>query len=253
MAERLRELTELQDGITARRRDAMVGREVDVLVDAPGVGRSHREAPEIDGIVAVPDTLEVGTFATVTITGAAGPDLEAAWREATSSCASPSGKRARSGRRPWPRRPTPSPSRLLLAPVMILLILDRPASWSTLASGSCCRAPTASTASWPGARARPARVPSSTRSPTRCLVLGAMVALVAKASSGGCRSPSSAVREIGISAYRSYVGRKGVSVPARKWAKVKTVVQEVAVGFALLPLTAITAGSPTRASGSRSC
>ena len=37
---------------------------------------------------------------------------------------------------------------------------------------------------------------------------------------------------------RSYWGRKGLAVPASPLAKVKTVVQEVAVGFALLPLTA---------------
>ncbi|MFV0306799.1 MAG: 30S ribosomal protein S12 methylthiotransferase RimO, partial [Desertimonas sp.] len=48
-AERLAELSELQDRITAARRDALIGSRVDVLVDAPGVGRSHREAPEIDG------------------------------------------------------------------------------------------------------------------------------------------------------------------------------------------------------------
>ena len=47
-------------------------------MDETGIGRTHREAPEIDGIVAVPQTLGVGTFATVTVTGAAGPDLEAA-------------------------------------------------------------------------------------------------------------------------------------------------------------------------------
>jgi ribosomal protein S12 methylthiotransferase len=78
VAERLRELTELQDRITARRRDAMVGRAVDVLVDTPGVGRTHREAPEIDGVVAVPDSLAPGTFARLTVTAATGPDLEAA-------------------------------------------------------------------------------------------------------------------------------------------------------------------------------
>jgi ribosomal protein S12 methylthiotransferase len=76
--ERLRELSELQDGITARKRDALVGARVDVLVDTPGVARSHREAPEIDGIVAVPERFAPGTFARLTITGAAGPDLEAA-------------------------------------------------------------------------------------------------------------------------------------------------------------------------------
>jgi len=75
--ERLSELTEMQDGITARRREALLGRTVEVLVDAPGIGRTHREAPEIDGVVRVPHTLPVGTFADVVVTGAAGPDLEA--------------------------------------------------------------------------------------------------------------------------------------------------------------------------------
>ena len=78
VAERLRELGEVQDRITAERRAELVGRPVDVLVDTPGVGRTYREAPEIDGVVAVPHDLGVGTFATVTVTGAAGPDLEAA-------------------------------------------------------------------------------------------------------------------------------------------------------------------------------
>ena len=78
MAERLGELTELQDRITADRRDELLGRTVEVLVDEPGVGRTHREAPEIDGVVSVPEDLPVGTFQTVTVTGALGPDLEAA-------------------------------------------------------------------------------------------------------------------------------------------------------------------------------
>ena len=47
-----------------------------------------------------------------------------------------------------------------------------------------------------------------------------------------------AVREFLISVFRSFWGRRGLAVPATQWAKVKTVVQEVAVGFALLPLTA---------------
>jgi ribosomal protein S12 methylthiotransferase len=78
MAERLLELGELQDRITASRRSDLVGDIVEVLVDEPGVGRTHREAPEIDGVVAVPDDLPVGGFAKVTVTGAEGPDLEAA-------------------------------------------------------------------------------------------------------------------------------------------------------------------------------
>jgi ribosomal protein S12 methylthiotransferase len=77
VADRLAELRELQDGITARKRDALIGSVVEVLVDAPGVARGHREAPEIDGIVAVPVDLPVGELVKVHVEGAAGPDLEA--------------------------------------------------------------------------------------------------------------------------------------------------------------------------------
>ena len=51
--ERLRECSELQDAITAERRGALVGERIEVLVDRPGVARSHREAPDIDGVVHV--------------------------------------------------------------------------------------------------------------------------------------------------------------------------------------------------------
>jgi ribosomal protein S12 methylthiotransferase len=76
-AERLAELRELQDGITAARRDELVGTTVEVLVDAPEQARSFREAPEIDGIVVVPADLDVGTITTVRVEHALGPDLVA--------------------------------------------------------------------------------------------------------------------------------------------------------------------------------
>jgi ribosomal protein S12 methylthiotransferase len=72
--ERLAELRERQDAITAARRDLLIGTVVDVLVDEPGVARSHREAPEIDGIITVPDDLAVGAMHRVRISGAEGPD-----------------------------------------------------------------------------------------------------------------------------------------------------------------------------------
>ena len=75
--ERLAELRELQDDITAAKRDLLVGSEVRVLVDEPGIGRSHREAPEIDGVIVVPDTLAVGEFHDLTVTATMGPDVEA--------------------------------------------------------------------------------------------------------------------------------------------------------------------------------
>jgi ribosomal protein S12 methylthiotransferase len=78
MSARLAELRELQDDITAGRRDDMIGRTVQVLVDAPGIARSVREAPEIDGIVHVGHDLDVGEFTKVEIVDALGPDLVAA-------------------------------------------------------------------------------------------------------------------------------------------------------------------------------
>ncbi len=77
VAERLRELSEVQDRITAERRAALVGQKIDVLVDAPGIARSHREAPEIDGIVSVQADWDAGSFMEATVVAAAGPDLEA--------------------------------------------------------------------------------------------------------------------------------------------------------------------------------
>ena len=44
-----------------------------------------------------------------------------------------------------------------------------------------------------------------------------------------------AVREVAMSVYRAVVAREGVSVPARKSAKLKTAVQDLAVGLAVLP------------------
>ena len=75
--ERMAELSELQDSITARRRDALIGQVVEVLVDEVGVGRSVREAPEIDGTIAIPTSLEVGSFAKVRVVSALGPDCTA--------------------------------------------------------------------------------------------------------------------------------------------------------------------------------
>lgn len=87
-AERLRELSEVQDRITRARREALVGRRVEVLVDevdAAGevdgfvVGRTHREAPEIDGVVSVNGVTDIhpGAVISAIVTAAIGPDLEA--------------------------------------------------------------------------------------------------------------------------------------------------------------------------------
>jgi len=77
MRERLAELREMQDDITARRRDELIGTELKVLVDSVGEARSTREAPEIDGVIEVPSTLAVGQFHQVRVVDAMGPDLVA--------------------------------------------------------------------------------------------------------------------------------------------------------------------------------
>ena len=94
MDERLAELRELQDGITAARRDDLIGSVVDVLVDTPGQARSHREAPEIDGIITVPADRPAGTVAAVHVTDALGPDLVGEWADPTPTPAPSSSSQA---------------------------------------------------------------------------------------------------------------------------------------------------------------
>lgn len=72
----------------------------------------------------------------------------------------------------------------------------------------------------------------------KALVLGAMWALVAADAFWSVPVALITMRELAISAFRSYWGRRGLAVPATFWAKVKTVVQSLAVGLALLPQVA---------------
>ncbi len=79
----LRECESVQEPITRAARDALVGDEVDVLVDSVDddgtlVGRTHREAPEIDGIVRLhADWARPGALVRAHVTEAIGPDLVA--------------------------------------------------------------------------------------------------------------------------------------------------------------------------------
>ena len=77
ISERLAEAGERQDSITARRRRLLIGTKATVLVDQPGIARSHREAPEIDGVIRIDPAVPTGTWVDVEITDAEGPDLDA--------------------------------------------------------------------------------------------------------------------------------------------------------------------------------
>ena len=69
----------------------------------------------------------------------------------------------------------------------------------------------------------------------KVVVLGALFALVAKGIVWWLPVALIAVREIAMSVYRSVVGRHGVSIPARNSAKVKTLLQDLAIGLCLAP------------------
>ena len=125
--------------------------------------------------------------------------------------------------------------RLLLVPVLVAVILGGGASWPALVFWIVL-------AGTDGLDGWLARKQGTTRSGAfldpladKFLVLGAMVALVAEERFWWVPVALIAGRELGISFYRTWEGRQGITIPARQWAKVKTVVQDVAVGFALLP------------------
>jgi ribosomal protein S12 methylthiotransferase len=78
-AERLDRLMALQQPISLERNQAQVGRTLPVLVEGQGdglsLGRSYRDAPEIDGLVIVEGNLPIGEMVPVRITGAMAYDL----------------------------------------------------------------------------------------------------------------------------------------------------------------------------------
>jgi CDP-diacylglycerol--glycerol-3-phosphate 3-phosphatidyltransferase len=75
----------------------------------------------------------------------------------------------------------------------------------------------------------------------KVLVLGAMFTLVSTGVFPWVPVVLIAAREVVISVYRVVLGGKGISVPAKKLAKYKTVVQQFAVAFAVLPWTVVDA------------
>lgn len=75
----------------------------------------------------------------------------------------------------------------------------------------------------------------------KVLVLGAMFTLVARDVFWILPVAIIAGREFVISIYRTVVGARGVSIPASRLAKYKTVFQQLAVGFALWPWFAVNA------------
>ncbi len=125
--------------------------------------------------------------------------------------------------------------RLAATPVVIILIMLWGASWFTFVFGGLL-------ALSDGIDGWLARKMGTTRSGAfldpladKVVVLGALVALVAKGIVWWLPVALIAIREISMSVYRSVVGRHGISIPARNSAKLKTLVQDIAIGMCLAP------------------
>ena len=125
--------------------------------------------------------------------------------------------------------------RLLATPVLIVMIMLWGASWLTFVFGGIL-------ALSDGIDGWVARKQGTTRSGAfldpladKAVVLGALIALVAKGIIWWLPVAVIAVREVSMSVYRAVAGRHGISIPARNSAKVKTLVQDIAIGLCLAP------------------
>jgi CDP-diacylglycerol--glycerol-3-phosphate 3-phosphatidyltransferase len=126
-------------------------------------------------------------------------------------------------------------ARLLAAPLLMLLVVRYGTSWLTVVAWLVL-------AGTDGVDGWLARRHGTTRSGAfldpladKFLIVAAMSALIAIGRWWWVPVGLIGAREILISLYRSFVARQGISVPARPLAKLKTWIQDLAVGAALLP------------------
>jgi CDP-diacylglycerol---glycerol-3-phosphate 3-phosphatidyltransferase len=126
-------------------------------------------------------------------------------------------------------------ARLLAAPVFVIMIVVWGATWFNLAVGFIVAASD-------GLDGYIARRQGTTRSGAfldpladKALVLGAMITLASEGTLPWWPVVLIGVREVGMQLYRSWAARRGVSIPARNSAKLKTFVQDLAVGTCLAP------------------
>ena len=128
-------------------------------------------------------------------------------------------------------------ARVLLAIPLFALIYDRGAGWLTWGGWAVL-------ASSDGLDGWIARRDGTTRSGAyldpladKVLTMGGFTVLVTIDLVWWLPVAIMATREVGISAYRSFAGRRGVSLPALWSGKAKTFCQLVAVGIPIWPLT----------------
>lgn len=131
-------------------------------------------------------------------------------------------------------------TRLVFAPLLFWLVLDaedtRGVSWAAFGLGIAL----ASTDFFDGRVARRANVVSRSGAfldplADKVVILGSSFCLVAVERYWWVPVTIMAVRELGITAWRSRWAREGLALPARNSAKYKTVVQGVALAAAVMP------------------
>ncbi len=128
--------------------------------------------------------------------------------------------------------------RLLVTPLFIWLIVSRGASWWTAGVGAIA----AFSDYFDGIVARRQ---GTTRSGAfldpladKVVVLGSLYTLVATHRMSIIPVILITAREGWMTWYRSRAGREGISIPARSLPKIKTMVQDFAIAFCVLPITA---------------
>ena len=126
-------------------------------------------------------------------------------------------------------------ARLLATPVFVGLIVVQGATWTTAIVGALV-------AFSDGIDGWLARRQGTTRSGAfldpladKVVVLSAFFALAAEHHLPWLPIGLITLRELGITAYRSWAGRRGISVPARGSAKLKTLLQDLAIASCILP------------------
>ena len=125
--------------------------------------------------------------------------------------------------------------RLVVSPLIFAGIVSWGSSWSLAAAWVIV-------AGSDGADGWLARRHGTTRSGAfldpladKILILAALSALVVRGELFWLPVVLIAIREIAMSMYRSWAGRRGISIPARRSAKVKTFIQDLAVLIAVIP------------------
>jgi CDP-diacylglycerol--glycerol-3-phosphate 3-phosphatidyltransferase len=126
-------------------------------------------------------------------------------------------------------------ARLLAAPVFVAMIVIWGATWFNLIVGLIVGLSD-------GLDGYIARRHGTTRSGAfldpladKAVVLGAFGALAYEGHLPWLPVILIAVREVGMQLYRSWASRRGVSIPARRSAKIKTFVQDLAIGACIAP------------------